>query len=467
MSKLTGKILIEWGFEPGPSFKYLLKEANRLKSFGHTYEHIRNSLEELQKTDVKYQEIQSKPLLESPVEWSRLIEIDGKDDIAKENFKAVEECMNKVMRFPFVSGGAVLPDACPAGVLPVGGVVVSDHIHPSWHSADICCSVACTEIEVKGKYDAATLTDLALGGTHFGIGSNPKVSKVWKDIVEQSFPEDNIFLSGLKDRAVSDIGTQGDGNHFLFIGERQSTGGLCIVTHHGSRSLGAQLYRRGIRAAEKESGNKYQGLGKSAFFERNTELGTAYWDALQYVRKWTKMNHLCVHTLVMNEWREDLEFQTKDYFWNEHNFVFDRNGKYYHAKGATPNYAGFANDDSGKTMVPLNMGEPILILEHTDNGESFGFAPHGAGRNLSRTAYLKSTDNHRYPEGVEVRFYTGEPDHSELPNAYKPAEYIRSHIESKGLGKIVDQINPLGSIMAGHIDWGKGKQKRKPRSERK
>ena len=34
------------------------------------------------------------------------------------------------------------------------------------------------------------------------------------------------------------------------------------------------------------------------------------------------------------------------------------------------------------------MGEPILIVENHDENKT-GFAPHGAGRNMSRSKYLK------------------------------------------------------------------------------
>ena len=35
------------------------------------------------------------------------------------------------------------------------------------------------------------------------------------------------------------FGTQGDGNHFFFVGRIASTGETALVTHHGSRKPGA------------------------------------------------------------------------------------------------------------------------------------------------------------------------------------------------------------------------------------
>lgn len=53
--------------------------------------------------------------------------------------------------------------------------------------------------------------------------------------------------------------------------------------------------------------------------------------------------------------------------------------------------------------------------------------------------------------GIDARFFSGIPDVSELPLAYKDAASMRRQIEQYGLAEIVDTIEPYGSIMAG--DW--------------
>src|SRR5262249_54280108 len=133
---------------------------------------------------------------------------------------------------------------------------------------------------------------------------------------------------------------------------------------------------------------------------------------------------------------------------------------YYHAKGATPAWADFAADSSGLTLIPLNMAEPILIARGLDAQNGLGFAPHGAGRNFGRKAYLRRLGGMR-PEdvlatqtkGVDARFFCGVPDLSELPDAYKSAAMVRQQIDQFGLAEVVDEVLPYGSIMAG--DWEK------------
>ncbi len=53
--------------------------------------------------------------------------------------------------------------------------------------------------------------------------------------------------------------------------------------------------------------------------------------------------------------------------------------------------------------------------------------------------------------GIDVRFYCGKADLSELPQAYKNAAAVRAQIAKYGLAEVIDEIIPYGSIMAG--DW--------------
>ena len=102
------------------------------------------------------------------------------------------------------------------------------------------------------------------------------------------------------------------------------------------------------------------------------------------------------------------------------------------------------------------MAEPILIARGRDAPGSLGFSPHGAGRNLSRTAHKRTLGDEpdeavfaRETAGIDARFFSGVIDVSELPSAYKDAGAVREQIDRYGLADIVDEVRPYGSIMAG------------------
>lgn len=302
--------------------------------------------------------------------------------------------------------------------------------------------------------------------SHFGGGGRPR-SEQWRPPAEitEAFAG-NSFLAPHISSCIEHFGTQGDGNHFFYVGRVASSGEIALVTHHGSRKPGAMLYKAGMTAAEKTRRVlSPETPAYNAWIPSDTHEGEAYWSALQIIRSWTKASHFAIHDTVA----DSLKCKRRDRFWNEHNFVFRRSdGLFYHAKGATPAFAGYAEDDCGLTLIPLNMAEPILITLGLNADNGLGFSPHGAGRNMSRTAHIRGKGARPHSEiiaeettGLDIRFYSGNPDISELPSAYKNAASVRAQIERYGLAEVIDQINPIGCIMAG--DWQRDAPWRKAR----
>lgn len=186
--------------------------------------------------------------------------------------------------------------------------------------------------------------------------------------------------------------------------------------------------------------------------------GEAYWEALQYVGRWTKANHQCIHEGFAGKIGTCIAAAVG----NEHNFVWKRGRTFFHGKGATPAWP----DEAGRPrlgLIPLHMAAPILLVLGRDNEEFLSFAPHGAGRNLSRRAAMKpyrQADGGIDPKqldqlvagqthGLSIRWYHGKADLSETPLAYKPAAQVKAQIEQFDLAEIVAEIRPLGCIMAG------------------
>lgn len=438
---ITGKHLINWGMAPGEYFPAAIAAAQRVIDGSNDMERAR--LEAL-----RYQPIdQRRPLREKPLPFNAFLEPETDEEW--QNKAAVERDMHLLMQVPTVTAGAYMPDACPAGSIPVGGVVeTEDAIHPGFHSADICCSVGMTVLD--REVDLKELLDAAYSVTHFGGGGrrDPIYKGCYPASLDKAF-NDNPFLRDLQGIDRSHFATQGDGNHFLFVGRSQEHDKPVIVTHHGSRKPGAMLYRRGLRAAERHLKQHGSGIPvKYAWIPAKSEDGAAYWDALQTIRTWTIASHMAIHNATLLEvCAGPIERQ-----WNEHNFVFERHGRFLHAKGATPAWGGETK------LVPLNMAEPVLVVRGQDNASALGFCPHGAGRNKSRSAHKRDwgemldaeLEELREKRGLDVRFWHDDPDVTELPSAYKRAGAVVAQMERFGLAKIVDRIEPYGSIMAGN-----------------
>lgn len=445
---LSGQDLIDAGFRQGRWFAPALAAANAHLSVG-------GSVEEAMALAAGLAPAPVVPLhAAGAVPFHLTIEADTPEEQA--NVEAVTRSMAELMRTPVVRAGAVMPDACPAGppgTIPVGGVVASEAIHPGMHSADICCSMA---ISVFPDVAPAALLDAVHAVTHFGPGGRPRGAQIRPETELLRRFGENELLADIVSPAIEHFATQGDGNHFAFVGTMKSSGETALVTHHGSRGPGARLYSKGMKIAERYRRElSPETLAQNAWIPADSADGEAYWEALQVIRAWTKANHLAIHDLAA----ERLGARVGDRFWNEHNFVFRRSdGLFYHGKGATPAFDGWAEDATELTLIPLNMAEPILIARGRDAAHGLGFSPHGAGRNFSRTQHRRRQAGRTDAEifaaetaGLDARFFCGKPDISELPSAYKNAASVRRQIERFDLAEIVDEVLPHGSIMAG--DW--------------
>src|SRR5262249_49687048 len=131
-----------------------------------------------------------------------------------------------------------------------------------------------------------------------------------------------------------------------------------LVTHHGSRGLGADLYKRGQAAARAWCDENAAGVPDAAcWLPADSEGGRHYWDALQYISRWTRENHALIHEALLRRLGQRALVQVG----NEHNFVWKRGDSYFHGKGATPAW----RDREGRPLlglIPLNMAREILMV---------------------------------------------------------------------------------------------------------
>ncbi len=457
---LSGQDLIDAGLAQGKWFRDALAAGNTVLARGGSHADAVAAAR-------AFEPPPAVPLAQDTIPFH--VNIQAENEHEASNVEAVSNSMRVLMRTPVVRAGAIMPDACPtgpSGTIPVGGVVVSEAIHPGMHSADICCSMA---ISTFPGVSPAALLDAVHAVTHFGPGGRPRGQQIRPPAKVAARIDASPYLRDNMSAAIEHFGTQGDGNHFAFVGTLKSTGETALVTHHGSRAPGARLYSRGMKIAEDFRKRLSPAtLPQNGWIPADTREGDDYWDALQTIRAWTKANHELIHDLTA----ERLSAKVGDRFWNEHDFVFRRSdGLFYHGKGATPAFDDWADDATDLTLIPLNMAEPVLIARGRNAAHGLGFSPHGAGRNFSRTQHKRLKGDRPIEEifaeetkGIGARFFSGVTDISELQSADKSAAAVRRQIEDYGLAEIVDEVLPYGCIMAG--DWEADAPWRKKRKGR-
>jgi tRNA-splicing ligase RtcB len=476
--EIKARDLIAAGWQEGRRLGTILRRARELQATGLDQAGVFAAIE----VDYPKQQVLAQ-LRPAPVGLAEAVEVES--PVEATNIATARARMVELLHSPVVKRGSLMPDTCPAGggtaTIPVGGAIETENaILPGSHSADICCSMFATFF--ADNHPTVELMNQLQASTHFGAGGRPRGQQIAATVLNEPV-WDNPFLSGLQSRARDFIGTQGDGNHFAYVGRiaftadqhraiaaagyeelasaiaRRDGAFNVLVTHHGSRGLGADLYKRGMIAARQFIAENARGIpDAAAWIPADSSDGQAYWDALQYIARWTRANHASIHEAFLHRIGQRSLVQ----FGNEHNFVWKRGDAFFHGKGATPAW----RDADGRPLlglIPLNMAREILLVLGGDNDRFLSFAPHGAGRNLSRTAMLapyKDAEGEIDPSrvqqvlaettgGLDIRWFSGGPDLSESPLGYKDATKVKAQIERFGLATVVGEIHPQGCIMAG------------------
>ncbi len=230
---ITGQTLIDLGYEPRKWFATALTEANERQLSGTELTDFLDGFV----PDVI-------PPREAPIAYHRNLRAESEAET--DNVEKVFATMDELMKVPTLVAGAVMPDACPTGApgqIPVGGVAVARNaIHPAMHSADVCCSLMLTNL---GDADPKAVLDAAHAITHFGRGGREEHFELPAELDARIRGNRYLNQEKIVKKSVTHLGTQGDGNHFLYVGRLESTGDTIMVTHHGSRGFGASLYATG------------------------------------------------------------------------------------------------------------------------------------------------------------------------------------------------------------------------------
>lgn len=484
MIPITGKDLLAEGFTEGAELGKALRFSQDKLAQGLGRDSIL--------TQAKALFLRSKPpklsLRRDPLEVSIACTVDNSEE--ESNLQLSLDRIREISKLPVVEGVSLMPDNCPTGSewgsIPVGGAVItSHHILPAAHSADINCGMSLSFFE--SEHNTGDLMGALKNSCLFGPGGAPPERQISHPVLMEDVWS-NPFLKGLEETAMKCLGTQGDGNHFSSIGAMTVTMQMfeafeeagqenlvkalspwkgrtlhTLVTHHGSRQLGAQVYRRGIKQAEVFTRKVAEGIPKNgSWLDIRTPEGHLYKQALDYVGRWTEVNHQVVHDRFL----KTVGGASIGRISNHHNAVWFHRGRVYHGKGATPAWKLGGKGQIG--IIPLNMGSSILLVSGLDNEKFLSFAPHGAGRNKSRSALKREFLNpdsgqedpqriaealERSTQGVKVIWASGEADISESPLGYKSAEKIKAELEKFGLAKTIAEITPRGCMMAGGGGW--------------
>jgi tRNA-splicing ligase RtcB (3'-phosphate/5'-hydroxy nucleic acid ligase) len=339
--------------------------------------------------------------------------------------------MNTAMRLPISRAGALMPDAHVGYGLPIGGVLATEGaVIPYGVGVDIGCSMRLSVYPVSpATLDARGAVALLQKHTRFGAGVGwDKRERLDHEVLDDAAWDALPLLRHLHDKAVSQLGTSGSGNHFaefgtFTIGTQQGSleagSYLALLTHSGSRGFGAQVAGHFTRLAESLHPTLDPSAKKLAWLGMNSQEGQDYWTAMTLAGDYALANHEQIHARIAGALGETPALSVC----NSHNLAWKQQvgGQelIVHRKGATPAAAGQLG------LIPGSMADPAYLVRGKGETSALESASHGAGRQLGRKAAEKAiakADWKAYLAERGVTLLGGGID--EAPQAYKRVEQV-------------------------------------------
>jgi tRNA-splicing ligase RtcB (3'-phosphate/5'-hydroxy nucleic acid ligase) len=303
--------------------------------------------------------------------------------------------MEKACLLPVSLAGALMPDAHVGYGLPIGGVLATGNaVIPYAVGVDIACRMKMTVLDLpvrdlEQKQDR--LTRAIEAETRFGVGATFRDRRT-HDVMDADWAISPVTKQN-KDRAWSQLGTSGSGNHFVEFGlftahskinDLEPGTHVALLSHSGSRGTGAAVCDYYSKIAFAQFPDLPSELKRLAWLSLDSQEGQEYWNAMELMGRYSAANHACIHQNIA----ENLGVQGLLDLENHHNFAWKEKHVIegaereviVHRKGATPAGAGVLG------IIPGSMASPGYVVSGKGNPESLNSASHGAGRAMSRKA---------------------------------------------------------------------------------
>lgn len=355
--------------------------------------------------------------------------------------------MDTAMKLPITVAGALMPDAHQGYGLPIGGVLATKNtVIPYGVGVDIGCRMCMSIYDVPASFieeNRHTLKKMLVDNTKFGRATFKKPRE--HEVIEDPLFTEIKLLKGLKDKAFSQLGSSGGGNHFVEFGitaiiDESNEFGLApgkylaLLSHSGSRGLGATIASHYTKLAMKLTQLPREAK-HLAWLDLDSEAGQEYWQAMNLAGNYASACHHQIHDRMAEALRTTPIAMVE----NHHNFAWkekdaEGNEIIVHRKGATPAGKGVLG------IIPGSMTAPGFIVRGKGDPDSINSASHGAGRAMSRTQAKKSLDpklvaTHLKEAGVEL-IGSGL---DEAPMAYKDINIV--------MGAQHDLVEVIGTFL--------------------
>jgi tRNA-splicing ligase RtcB len=335
--------------------------------------------------------------------------------------------------FPHV---ALMPDAHLGKGATVGSVIpTSGAIIPAAVGVDIGCGMVAhrtryTMDDVAGL-DRRALREAIEHAVPLSAGKYN--GHIWADFTADRIEE----LEAAAERADFDpgkyagnwrlqLGTLGSGNHFIEVSKDQD-GFLWLFLHSGSRGVGNKIAQHHIRVAQDIAKRYFIDLPDRdlAYLVEGTD---EFWRYIRELR-WAQ------HFALLN--REEMMQRVENCFWKwvgdapEVSFEVNCHHNYteqerHFGRDVWLSRKGAISAKKGEWgLIPGSMGTRSYVVQGKGNPLSLNSAPHGAGREYSRSAARKAFTVEDLREAMgDIEYRDTDAFVDEIPAAYKDIDVV-------------------------------------------
>lgn len=285
--------------------------------------------------------------------------------------------------------------------MPIGGTIAYyEHISPSGVGFDIGCgnmAVSTSLFYGDIREELPHIMDEIARRISFGMG-RPNNEPVDHPVLDSiSLDAWHPGVKALRGLAAKQLGTVGGGNHYVDLFREEKTDRIWIGVHFGSRGFGHKIatgfmaLAHGLAFDERPPAEDL--FGPPVLLDMNSSLGQSYRNAMSiageyaYAGRETVVNKVC--EILGNPAILDTIHNHHNYAWLENHYGHD---VWVVRKGATPLFPsqrGFVGGSMGENSVIIQGRESYqddpMGLEMAEATASLHSAPHGAGRQMSRT----------------------------------------------------------------------------------
>ena len=217
--------------------------------------------------------------------------------------------MQNACLLPVSVRGALMPDAHVGYGLPIGGVLATDNaVIPYAVGVDIACRMKLSVLDLDLEWFRCKQDRLRRAveeETRFGVGAAFKHRRS-HPVMEEDWTVSRVTREN-REKAWSQLGTSGSGNHFVEFGEfilEKPALGLgpgryaALLSHSGSRGTGAAICSHYSRLARDRHPDLPRELAQLAWLDLDSVDGRDYWAAMELMGHYAAANHALIHRYI-------------------------------------------------------------------------------------------------------------------------------------------------------------------------